>query len=786
VIDWSPPSSHWSPPLDFRCSRYSVLTYILFQQDPHPSTQAFGDEAETLADELTLSTLLSKNKRKTTYRGLDNEHESEPLRNKRKIDEAQRMSNEQRSTLLDRQREAANRHIMASGGAANSSGQGQDGPEMIHSAGRGLLNLSRAPGHPSMHGTMNNPLLQHMGTPAAPPGFDCLSMLSRDLFLAQNLRNAQAQGSAFLGGNFQGGTSGSAEGLFNADLAAAAYLNRNQGIARDLASGRLMPSASSYLHDQLDNATATSELLRSRLSSLSSTGGNAGGNSLFLGGHGAGAGSSSMAADHFLQRETNALLAGAGTDPALLRRAAELGLCGFPAAAGAGLPPMLSSRLFGGGDPTASILMSSLFQAGGYPDSSVFGGAFGGAPSGLHAAAALGLRDPSSGRHVPPSPGAAHRFAVGGSQECTYDEQTYSSKSKTNRANASLPIVFPKRKLTAEEMAGIPPLPSCQECPLPHFTQRTCVPLATDEDENWLSEFLCFIRSELVEVFRASNDDVASRINSKKVVYGQVGIRCRYCAHMAHNDRASRSSSFPSSIDRIYQSLTMMIRDHFVRCPGLPEALKARFLELKSRTTQGATDSKRYWIESAKKLGMIDTPNQGILVNQATQAAAIASLGSPIHPRANSAESLISERQRPQFMIVLNDDKPLVSEYIYFLMTQVEKVYLTESERVGNRKSMELGMPGFGCKHCCASDRKGLCRFFPARRRTLPAKIKDLSDHLRRCTMCPMDVKEKLVEFKRKKLDMEPTEESNKHFFDRVWARLHTAERPDPRSDVDN
>jgi len=255
---------------------------------------------------------------------------------------------------------------------------------------------------------------------------------------------------------------------------------------------------------------------------------------------------------------------------------------------------------------------------------------------------------------------------------------------------------------------------------------------------------------------------------------------------MAHNDRASRSSSFPSSIDRIYQSLTMMIRDHFVRCPGLPEALKARFLELKSRTTQGATDSKRYWIESAKKLGMIDTPNQGILVNQATQAAAIASLGSPIHPRANSAESLISERQRPQFMIVLNDDKPLVSEYIYFLMTQVEKVYLTESERVGNRKSMELGMPGFGCKHCCASDRKGLCRFFPARRRTLPAKIKDLSDHLRRCTMCPMDVKEKLVEFKRKKLDMEPTEESNKHFFDRVWARLHTAERPDPRSDVDN
>jgi len=71
-------------------------------------------------------------------------------------------------------------------------------------------------------------------------------------------------------------------------------------------------------------------------------------------------------------------------------------------------------------------------------------------------------------------------------------------------------------KLSSEERAGISPLPPCEEGPLPHFSKRRCVPLATDEDENWLSEFLCFIRSELVEVFRASNDDVASRINSKK------------------------------------------------------------------------------------------------------------------------------------------------------------------------------------------------------------------------------------------------------------------------------
>jgi len=322
-------------------------------------------------------------------------------------------------------------------------------------------------------------------------------------------------------------------------------------------------------------------------------------------------------------------------------------------------------------------------------------------------------------------------------------------------------------------------LPPCQEGPLPHFLKRRCMPLATDEDENWLSEFLCFIRTDLVEVFRASNDDVASRINSKKVVFGQVGIRCRYCAHLTHSERASRSSSFPSSIDRIYQSLTMMIRDHFVRCTGLPDNLRARFMELKSHTTQGATDSKRYWIESAKRLGMVDThPNHGIMVTEETQAAAHAC--SQAVTRASSPESKANKKRRAQIMIVMNEDKPLVSEYIYYLLTQVEKVYLTESERVGNRKSMELGMPGFGCKHCCASDRKGLCRFFPARRRTLPAKIKDLSDHLRRCTMCPMEVKEKLLQYRSENLDLEPSEGRNKQFFDRVWNRLHIREESMP------
>lgn len=802
-------------------------------------------------DASSIANLLSKAQGKPLFGGMGmDDHAAALMRNKRKLDEAMDASSGLPAVLRTKRRALeqmqqqqgdcsavdAERRNMEAANARNAAAlagslemMNGERPDNVHSAGRGLLHLSRAS---LLAGAGGNPFGAHgHGQQGMGGGLDSL-LAQRDLLMAQNLRAAQAQGAGSLlggGGNDHlhhqhGGVGGGGDEHYNpSDLAAAAYLNRNQGIGRDVAAGRLMPS--SYLNDHLDNgANATEQMLRNRLAALQAQAAGAPGpgsnfESLLLGGSAPAPSMGNMGNNPYLNRDVSSLLGGggggAGADPFLLRRAAELGLLGgggqggggagggYAAnqqsrhqAASRGMNPLLSSQLFSD-NSNSSLLAASLLRAGGLSGSDaslLFGGAP--APTGMDGNGGHGFPGQHGRQQMPasryssaPAPssprGGSHGglASMGGKYSnlgCSptrvgYEQKRYST-AKT-RSPMDLPVVFPKRKLTPEERAGIPPLPPCQDGPLVHFTQRTCVPLATDEDENWLSEFLCFIRSELVEVFRASNDDVASRINSKKVVFGQVGIRCRYCAHMAHGERTSRSSSFPSSIDRIYQSLTMMIRDHFVRCPGLPDALKNRFLELKSRTTQGATDSKRYWIESAKRLGMVDTTGQGIVVTEATQAAAVAALAAI--PGRNSADAM--DKKRPQIMIVTNDDKPLVSEFIYFLMTHVEKVYLTESERVGNRKSMELGMPGFGCKHCCASDRKGLCRFFPARRRTLPSKIKDLSDHLRRCTMCPIEVKEKLVDFKRKKLDMEPTEETNKHFFDRVWARLHTTEKVDQR-----
>ena len=140
-----------------------------------------------------------------------------------------------------------------------------------------------------------------------------------------------------------------------------------------------------------------------------------------------------------------------------------------------------------------------------------------------------------------------------------------------------------------------------------YFTQRQVIPLSTSDDFYWLSEYQCFIRDQCLEVFEATQADVTSRKKSKKIREGQVGIRCRFCAHQPYKKRAGRSSSFPSSKSRIYQSVTMMLRDHFVYCKAMPLEIREHYLILKKDKIQGATDSKEHWVNSAGRLGLADT-----------------------------------------------------------------------------------------------------------------------------------------------------------------------------------
>jgi hypothetical protein len=138
--------------------------------------------------------------------------------------------------------------------------------------------------------------------------------------------------------------------------------------------------------------------------------------------------------------------------------------------------------------------------------------------------------------------------------------------------------------------------------------------LGVEEDNSRLSSFLCFVRSECIEVFSASRQDMIERMKSKKVQIGQVGIRCKFCAHLQATDRAGRSSSFPTKLEGIYQCVQMMIYKHFPICKEIPVETRNKYESLGrwARKGEDGESSRSYWIDAAKLKGMVNSGDAGI------------------------------------------------------------------------------------------------------------------------------------------------------------------------------
>jgi len=207
----------------------------------------------------------------------------------------------------------------------------------------------------------------------------------------------------------------------------------------------------------------------------------------------------------------------------------------------------------------------------------------------------------------------------------------------------------------------------------------------------------------------------------------------------------------------------MMLRDHFEQCSEIPPARKKLFAGLKAKNSQGAYDSKQYWVYAAGKLGMVDS-HHGIQITAESQAKA---RHMPPFGTVDKAQPVVANG--PPKLLVSPEDIRITSDFLYTLMSQVQVVHLIESERVGKRKTLCVGLPGFGCRYCCHVGRCGLSRMFPLRRRMLPGKVNEIYKHVKRCTLFPAKEKDLLA---RLKLDDRTSPEQEKEFFDRIWERL--------------
>jgi hypothetical protein len=137
--------------------------------------------------------------------------------------------------------------------------------------------------------------------------------------------------------------------------------------------------------------------------------------------------------------------------------------------------------------------------------------------------------------------------------------------------------------------------------------KRMLLAMPTDTDS--LSDRQCYVRSEMVEIFAATEKDVAARHSkgAQKLVQGQVGIRCVHCSHLRPRDRAERAVCYPSSISRIYQTVADMQRFHFEQCREIPMEARKIYKSLKTTRPRGVGSPQTYWVQSAKLLDLVDS-----------------------------------------------------------------------------------------------------------------------------------------------------------------------------------
>ncbi|KAL3925553.1 MAG: hypothetical protein SGILL_000327 [Bacillariaceae sp.] len=359
--------------------------------------------------------------------------------------------------------------------------------------------------------------------------------------------------------------------------------------------------------------------------------------------------------------------------------------------------------------------------------------------------------------------------------------------------------------------------------------------LAMLPDKDWLTPLHCFVRQNCVEIFTATEEDVAtpSKGKRKPINVGQIGIRCPHC----HNEDSAKSRErgsvyYPTTISSIYNATMNLLQRHLHNCASVPKAIMDRYETLKADDARSGT-SKKYWVESARSLGLVDTPsgirfsalpppplptltpqqkssdgfsaargNDDDFFNTSSNALSnlsqrgevdgSATKDAPKAPSEQSKNAAGSAGTAPKeggnipeseqsltdsAPLVTAEDEPFATGFSYHLLSQMQPCVFTEADRLGKRKGLPPGFPGLACRHCFGGYGSG--RFFPSSIKTLSDTSKTLNvlhNHMQRCRKCPPEVRETLDKL-RKFHDEQRSKMkfgSQKAFFARIWDRLHS------------
>ena len=223
----------------------------------------------------------------------------------------------------------------------------------------------------------------------------------------------------------------------------------------------------------------------------------------------------------------------------------------------------------------------------------------------------------------------------------------------------------------------------------------------------------------------------------------------------------------------------------------MPPEVRSKIEQLKlSSSSRGGR--KQYWIDSAKRLGLVDTPH-GIHFGRDPHGPLPPLTGPSVNSkegrkkRAEQEKSENGEDPEPVEQpipevdprpLVFDEDKPLISDFLYLTLEQMSPCKLMEADRVGCYKTRKVGFPGLACRHCVGQ--AGCGRYFPASEASLSQTTtsQTIMNHVRNCRRCPVEIRENLEIMKRARMGPDgkradkPKHGGRKVFFHRLWCRI--------------
>ena len=262
----------------------------------------------------------------------------------------------------------------------------------------------------------------------------------------------------------------------------------------------------------------------------------------------------------------------------------------------------------------------------------------------------------------------------------------------------------------------------------------------------------------------APKDTLPDRNDPSAFIEGSIENfwECKHCNSLPFHWRASGSVVFCATAPTID-----LVGKHLSACLGKKPLRIPRNASIKIKNSGDPENGPSVLVrwdsdEGKRKSGRIKRQSLGPESSKKKKKAAAA------------AATVTQEALKPGVdatLLAFPDDHALTTDFAHFTVLQLKKCYLNKAG--GSRGNCPLGYPGLACAHCAGTTSER--RFFYTSSDHLRNSFSHIPSHLVTCSKCPVEVKEKIEEFKaiRSKQKSLLKVGDHKIFIDHVWGRLH-------------